>query len=144
MPDNLTASEVEELKRLCELPRTLETWGHYQMWSAINALPELLRTWEALHRYRALSDAVSRAETAEREREVIRRERDAARAEVADLKRERDDAKMEILDWHAKFDAARDECERLREILGTLMGVCELHGMDRAVEQVRNALKGTP
>ncbi len=51
----------------------------------------LIEAGIAVPRYGAppsIKALISRAETAEHEREVIRRERDAARAEVADLKRQ--------------------------------------------------------
>jgi len=107
MPDNLTASEVERINAAMRnaFPYFPETkWKQvpdfYRMCEMIAPhLPELLRAWEELEKLKAigiersirfdtLMQTISRAETAEHEREVMRRALDAARAEVADLKRE--------------------------------------------------------
>lgn len=99
MPDNLTASEVEELKRLITFvsfdPAMTNSSDFKVMKAFWPHLPALLRAWEEqskmaldlLSAETQAQNAVSRAETAEHEREVMRRERDAARAEVADLRR---------------------------------------------------------
>jgi len=184
MPDNLTASEVEELKRLRTFVSFNPAMTNSSDFKVMEAfwphLPELLRAWEEqskmaldlLSAETQAQNAVSRAETAERERDeakkqdaatfdrlrasimacdalhvVLKSTRDdlaAARAEVADLKRERDDAKMEILDWHAKYDAARAECERLREAARNSICPCERSGLIAVADVLRLACNGGP
>lgn len=157
MPDNLTASEVEELKRIIDGYESTAGIPWPSDWTRVlSALPALLRAWEDRNKDRcsecngelsACGDMTSdgprmdckvcqllaRAETAEREWNIYKSSNETNLRELLELVNKYRAVERER-------DAVRAECERLKANRDRLV---ELAHANEVLDKA-NATKGTP